>query len=140
MKLELKHIAPYLPYGIQVTYVQRLFGGEKIIKHHNQSIDRIFMDYGFINLHTEPYSKQAPLNDYLLELRPLSDLTKEIENYNLDLSTREVNKLEKLIKTNDTQQFQNLEYSTIIFLCANHYDFQNLIPKDSAIDINTIKI
>ena len=79
MKLELEHLTPYLPYGIQVTYVQRLFGGEKIVKHHNQSIDRIFMDYGFINLHTEPYSKQAPLNDYLLELRPLSDLTKEIE-------------------------------------------------------------
>ncbi len=78
-KLEFKHIAPYWPFGLRVTYVQKLFGGEKIEYHHRQSIDRIFLDYGFINLHTEPYSCQAPLGSYLPELRPLSDLTKETE-------------------------------------------------------------
>lgn len=122
MKLELKHIAPYLPYELKGVFT--IYNTEQTVR----SLSVIYINRELEYRHFKPI------------LRPLSDLTKKIENYNLDLSIREVNKLEKLIKTNDTQQYQNLEYSTIIFLCANHYDFQNLIPKGLAIDINTLEI
>lgn len=121
MKLELKHIAPYLPYELKGVFT--IYNTEQTVR----SLGIIYINRELEYRHFKPI------------LRPLSDLTKEIVNYNLDFSIREVNKLEKLIKTNDTQQYQNLEYSTIIFLCSNHYDFQNLIPKGLAIDINTLE-
>jgi hypothetical protein len=78
-KLELKHLAPYLPYEIRVTLIEEFFGKEKIEYEHHQRIDRVYFEYGSIKLHTEPFSKFESLDCYLLELRPLSYLTKEIE-------------------------------------------------------------
>lgn len=61
----LNRLSGYLPYDVRVTFVNKLFGGEKIEYHHNQTIDRLFMDYGNVSLHTEPYSKQSSINNYL---------------------------------------------------------------------------
>jgi len=134
MKLETKHITPYFPYNLYfIRYEKKCLDKSVTPVIWSKDLHPFKTQLNPVSLNGFDYEKSKPI------LRPLSDLTKEIENYNLDLSIREVNKLENLIKTNDTQQYQNLEYSTILFLCANHYDFQNLIPKGLAIDINALE-
>lgn len=58
MKLELKHLAPYLPYGLKYRF--REIGGDVEMFYHSIA--------GILNRGDKIY------------LRPLSDLTKEIEH------------------------------------------------------------
>jgi len=136
MKLELKHLAPYLPYGLRVTYIHRI--GDKKELVHKQSIDRVFMDYGYLNLHTEPYSKQAPIIDYLLELRPLSDLTKEEYQYIWELETDEESVSQWIDLDTWSQQTCKWSYDLWSTLFEKHFDVFGLIDKGLAIDINTL--
>ena len=129
MKLELKHLAPYLPYGLKI-YVD------------NDKRD-----------HVKPYSYNLTIG-YFQEvlnsedkpiLRPLSDLTKN-RDYLIDLRDLENNDmlfwgvhnfngdLTKSVNYSD-----DLTYSVLEFLYKNHFDVFGLIEKGLAIDINTIK-
>ena len=70
--LELKHIAPYLPYGLKVTfegddYIHEVVGLS--IASKGVELMSQFGDYGM-----------AGIEDCIPILRPLSDLTKEIEH------------------------------------------------------------
>lgn len=72
MKLELKHIAPYLPYGLKVTFegddcIHEVVGLS--IASKGVELISTFGDYG-----------RADIEDCKLILRPLSDLDKEIEH------------------------------------------------------------
>lgn len=60
MKLELKHIAPYLPYGLKMKY-------------NNNFVSPKIRDLDLTNC-------AFLMNEASLVLRPLSDLTKEIEH------------------------------------------------------------
>lgn len=72
MKLELKHLAPYLPYGLEVVAC-RIQNTQFILEKMNQT-----KAYGYTK-----YGNFVPISDLISEikpiLRPLSDLTKEIE-------------------------------------------------------------
>lgn len=69
MKLELtiKHIAPYLPYGLELIY--RQIGDSSTIKMTVRDIETVIM---MVNRNVENKA-MFPI------LRPISDLTKEIE-------------------------------------------------------------
>lgn len=71
MKLELKHLAPYLPYELQ------LYGASDIWIMHSLGIEEICLVGGF---NTQTLSFDDCLTDYSPILRPLSDLTQEIEH------------------------------------------------------------
>lgn len=137
-KLELKHLAPYLPYGLKYCRVHQSpidltekieFVGEASTKGDEHNINN--------NLLCEYlYMKYLPI------LHPLSDLTKEIE----------VNG-EKFVPNKKIQWLfeEYFDYSEYILngkLCFNkmeklfewHFDVFGLIEKDLAIDINTIEL
>jgi len=122
MKLELKHLAPYLPYGLKIANI-----GTNIIREFTYE------------LQTPSDIKRKVSIQLLLStnhinkpiLRPLSDLMEEIEGKEA---------LIYIIGSNTISQgVKNLPYYKIVILLKNHYDIFGLIEKGLAIDINTIK-
>lgn len=128
MKLELKHLAPYLPYGLKLEHKEN---------------DSAEVKMALINLTDRFYSMPAAiLTNFKPILRPLSDL-KQIE----DVLFTEFGGGFKT-KGHFEQHFMNnikysaidsLGYSTVMFLIERHFDVFGLIPQGLAIDINTLK-
>jgi len=127
MELEIKHVGFYLPYGL------------KAINTHRGFIVDIFgiqLDLDIIhNLGKTPIRFINPI------LRPLSDITKEIEHNGerfvpYEKLGKRPNLLDYKIEEID---FKRLPYELIEKLLEWHFDIFNLIPNNLAIDINTIK-
>ena len=131
-KLELKHLAPYLPYGLK-------------------SADVCVAQYGL----TKPLiSDIVPINvtkfidnstNAKPILRPLSDLNKEIiingENHQMWLLINGQKALENgEIENMNGYKYSILElsYSKIQALLKFHIDIFGLIPQGLAVDINTL--
>ena len=132
MKLELKHLAPYLPYGLKLFDPNpEVNGGFTELNEDNLG------EYLF-------YPLSIPI------LRPLSDLTKEImvngedfvpyEHY-VFVETMLVNEyLEYLCEAkSDLSEDGLLPYSIVQLLFEWHFDVFGLIEKGLAIDINELK-
>lgn len=113
MKLELKHIAPYLPYGLKCMYACIMdVKNDRIETMHENNIEKVLNGYGtFVIL---------PI------LRPLSDLTKLKSNTDW-----------WKIKIN-VGITKSLDYDSIQELLAEHYDIFGLIEQGLAININTL--
>ena len=123
MKLTLKHLSPYLPYGLKVNTIQN----ELIsIDVHHRQCESMFRGH-LINIYE--WDNLKPI------LRPLSDLTKEIE-----VGKPMFFPSHKLIKhiENDEDIF-NCDYNEIDYLIRNHFDVFGLIENNLAISYNTIK-
>lgn len=133
MKLELKHLAPYLPYRLKIRCGEI---SHPILNCADTNEFEIAIKEVFIN------STYKPI------LRPLSDLTKEIEvngekfvpldwfdkNYApLECSHQEMKKhfMKDTLKT--------MPYLVIEKLIEWHFDVFGLIPLNLAIDINTLQ-
>ncbi len=121
-KLELKQLAPYLPYGLKVT------NGKEIAEITLRNAD----DLQFAT-------------DFKPILRPLSDLDNEnvdgyvysdwlIEKYQSSYVENQINSIKE-----DIRWINHCEYVIINDLIEWHFDVFNLIPQGLAIDINTLK-
>ena len=131
MKLELKHLAPYLPYGLKF-YVENVVKGK----------------------YTKSYSWELTLETDLKQvldfqnkpiLRPLSDLTEEIENFRdkpedncLVMDNWIDHFLDFTGKVNEAN-INACPYGLMQILLENHFDIFGLIEKGLAIDINTLE-
>ena len=121
MKLELKHLAPYLPYGLKFIDIPEGWNQQRELNTH--TIDWLLTD-------------GKPI------LRPLSDLTKSelIElrfdegNDTLLWSANNVESYKDFIQFYET----DLTYSVLVWAYKKHLDVFGLIEKGLAIDINTI--
>tara|TARA_R110000851_G_scaffold92662_4_gene202159 strand:+ start:1195 stop:1563 length:369 start_codon:yes stop_codon:yes gene_type:complete len=121
MKLELKHLAPYLPYGLSIK------------NSIGKVIELTVMDFGY---HLDKGFKPI--------LRPLSDLTKN----DIALIT-EYSDIENVVFSGNPSSlyFTNTEEKTYLddyvdslnYLYSRHFDIFGLIDKGLATDINTIK-
>lgn len=130
MKLELKHLAPYLPYDLKYASNQNF--DIKISKWELKMVEyqiKIINDGKFEN-------------DYKPILRPLSDLTKE--------QREELNEIDDQItltanhqhfKTNEGSYLdpEQVPYNYAVKLLEWHFDIFGLIDAGLAIDINTVK-
>jgi len=118
MKLELKHLAGYLPYELKI---QRFDG---IIFNVTDSI------YNLPN---------ALLINFKPILRPLSDLTKD-EFYSLWSHENDYESIEQCSKL-DCESFLKINFSLYFWneIYENHFDIYGLIEKGLAIDINTLE-
>lgn len=124
-KLELKHLAPYLPYKLRI-YVAT-WKCEREIKSLHQS-----------SIMTEKYHNILDFEHIKPILRPLSDLTKEIEhNEKKYLGNGEFSENE-WTDYKITKDILRLDYNSINELIKRHFDVFNLIEKELAIDINTL--
>lgn len=138
MKLELKHLTPYLPYSLDMFVyddIEELIGLDSL----EIEIKTISGDYK-INEFIKPI------------LRPLSDLNQEVE---IDgVNTIPIQKLGSRYSTitcmiykntiqldvNDLSSINLLHYMiTFEKLCKMHFDLFGLIDNGLAIDINTVK-
>lgn len=138
IKLESKHVAPYLPYGLKVT------DGEETVIITARNVDDLRFAEEF-----------KPI------LHPLSDLTKEItinaETF-IPIETFEIGddengieydfgniklikNLEYIAKYRNTAylEIQRIPFGVVSELLKWHFDIFGLIENDLAIDINTIK-
>jgi hypothetical protein len=136
MKLELKHLAPYLPYGLQVMDCEHNVNSiELVVGLHN--------DEFITHIDNLEFKSGKPI------LRPLSDLTKEMEFDNEKFTPSK----DKYWGMNSFQyhinQFENWEspsaylnsrapYGLLLVLIKWHFDVFGLIEAGLAIDINTL--
>ena len=138
MKLEIKHIIPYFPYGLKGNAIDNDWD----IKEINQKVFRI--ETGGTKKSPNNYEpflivgdSEIGLDGFSPFLHPLSDLMKDIMvNGDVGINKHDIITLKNIIENKDVQQYQNLQYSTILYLCKHHYDFQLLIEKGLALEIN----
>jgi len=152
MKLELRHLAPYLPYGFKIFVESDGF------LQNDETFEVNAITQNGVNVSTKrfPFNTDYSFDEFKLILRPLSDLTKEIEVNGkrfvpIDIMN-EYSDLEcvpSLLSDNpDALYFSNNDdkiYLTDIYpnhiskLFEWHFDIFNLIENNLAIDINTLK-
>jgi len=122
MKLELKHIAPYLPYGLNGRYtlseVITLSAGQK-----DEVRNKILA----------PDCVPFFLSNCKPILRPMSDLDTDDDAW-----FHKKTSIEYVIEFNSV--LDDLDYSTVQLMIANRYDVFGLIDQGLAIDINTVDI
>ena len=124
-KLELKHIVGYLPYGLKVN-VHGDFQMEVTYKRLLSIKDDEDLDFITIEGVLED-SYVVPI------LRPLSDLTKEIEVNGVKFVPEEL-----LSAHFEIQYYGNMLHKNVQKLYEWHFDIHGLIDQGLAIDINTL--
>jgi hypothetical protein len=142
MELEIKHLAPYLPYGLKLQYVVR----EKVEKTGVlQSISHRDFETHPTRVSIEGLYNEEHIWMFKPILRPLSDLNNEIvingEKHQMWLLINGQKALENgEIENMNGYQYSILElsYNKIQTILKFHFDIFNLIGQGLAVDINTI--
>lgn len=132
-KLTLREIAPYLPYGLKVLLTEsnktaEMFVLNKILFRHQIQIQTIYGTYG------DMYFKPI--------LRPLSDLTKEIEvNGKKFVPIEEIKESQRhlFFREDIENPLEGMQYSEMQKLFSWHFDVFGLIESGLAIDFKKIK-
>jgi len=153
MKLELKHLAPYLPHKLQVSINKN--GWEYMISG-NSNIAELRGLYGddMCLLYQENEGFDLDFESFELILRPKTDLVKEIEIngkkfvpalvlWSVSIEEEEdfeiYGKIPDFWKNNLNLEFENdLSYREMKYLFKWHFDVFGLIEKGLAININTL--
>ena len=142
MELEIKHLAPYLPYGLKLQYVVR----EKVEKTGVlQSISHRDFETHPTRVSIEGLYNEEHIWMFKPILRPLSDLNNEIvingEKHQMWLLINGQKALENgEIENMNGYQYSILElsYNKIQTILKFHFDIFNLIGQGLAVDTNTI--
>jgi len=132
MKLELRDLAPYLPYKLKL-YCE----GSSVEIQEMKPFDLTEVMIIFMNRYQKPI------------LRPLSDLTKEIEINGRTFNPYNTKILDDLMMatsewdclceyTGDLSKNVDIPYYIVVQLFEWHFDVFGLIPQGLAIDINTL--
>ena len=140
MKLELKHLVHYLPYGLRLKYVDKTY---TLTGLNTRFLDTRPKTRGLIN-----YNNVMPI------LRPLSDLTKEIEHNGERFTPSKVLTKENIggdmsfpvngiANYKVENEYERVTVETTIrvldLLYEWHFDVFGLIEKGLAIDINSLR-
>jgi hypothetical protein len=143
MKLELKHLAPYLPYGLKIEMID-LKGGRCGI--YTLDVNAGSGGLVYVGVDRVMSKELKPI------LRPLSDLTKEIEvDGQMFVASEKIfqnvmrgGKHESDInyafgcKESLLMHMESMPYHAMIKLFEWHFDVFGLIDSGLAIDINTL--
>jgi hypothetical protein len=145
MKLELKHLSSYFPYGLKVR-----FDTEKYKDTHQHDLVGLDLDSSVkVKTHIGIVVGFSKIDRIKPILRPLSDLQKliveEFEKYDglrygkpnhkiINLFCEENGYYGDVVNIDLTR----LPYECAIYIFENHYDFFGLIDKGLAIDINSL--
>jgi hypothetical protein len=143
MELEIKHLAPYLPYGLKLQYVVR----EKVEKTGVlQSISHRDFETHPTRVSIEGLYNEEHIWMFKPILRPLSDLNNEIvingEKHQMWLLINGQKALENgEIENMNGYQYSILElsYNKIQTILKFHFDIFGLIEKGVAISYNDLK-
>jgi len=155
--LELKHIAPYLPYGLKVD-LSYYDDEEPQIVNGIPDYSNINIDGGKASTYGARIIQEYSIDKIKPILRPLSDLTEEINIKNdvfipveyfeigdddsgTEYDNGNIKTIEKLIDISKYNCFHDIHYlpfSLVQQLLEWHFDIYGLIDKKLAIDINTL--
>ena len=135
MKLELKHLALYLPYGLKLFYT------------HTKKIGQISNIYtigeGYDNDDIKisiDYSEGEHIWMYKPILRPLSHYKKWIiKDIKKDLECTHNQVMEFLCFMDGSISLDMATVGLYNIMCKKHIDFNGLIDKELAININTLE-
>ena len=134
MKLELKHLAPYLPYSLKI---KTKYGWATMITLNEWNVNGDCEDSYSYEDHPNEVLEFKPI------LRPLSDLNKawySEENEEDEEGFEQVNLLGKTLKYFNYKTYKPRfnPYFEFELLIKNYFDVFGLIEKGLAIDINTL--
>ena len=135
MKLELKHLAPYLPYGLELQFKDedgRIWGKTLAV---NSSEMKNELGIALVMTH----------ENYKPLLRPLSDLTKEIEHNGEKFVPYKALGIDNTFGDNlddflEMDIGDTMSYNCIEQLIEWHFDVFGLIEARLAMDINLVNI
>ena len=120
MKLELKHLAPYLPYGLKYVYDNEIL-----------TLDGLDVNNDVFNCDIG----ETPIETIKPILRPLSDFDK-VNGFSLtDMITHGYHHEFWQEGNFEVKYLMHLDFEKLI---SWHFDVFGLIPEGLAIDINTI--
>ena len=137
-ELELKHIVGYLPYRLKMILPKS--GDIRTLTGIYVELSELRFHFGIIN-RGQTIWKYKPI------LRPMSDLTRDelkeqgywhhlVDYLTYELQTELKEKgIEKAIEWID-----NAPSGMVEFLRSRHYDVQFLIPRNLAVDVNSLEI
>ena len=127
MKLELKHLAPYLPYAV---HLMNEYG-----RWHNTTLNRSLSLFDMLEM--KPILRPVSDLDILIEtcFNHISHATKE-EQFLIDLFCYENISTDECISDLDLTK---LPYECVDYFFENHYDFFDLIPQGLAISIHDVE-
>lgn len=140
MKLELKHLAPYLPYGLNVE----VFDGIKIMCGLNASAykDSVDLKYWTTGDDGDGYYSQRPYGIEICKplLYPLSYLTNDENTYKelYDKCGGIDENLDYICEFSGDLTNTSLSFRAVQILTQKHYDIFGLIEQNLAIDKTTI--
>ena len=126
MKLEVKHLAPYFPYGLKFINPNKKIKTLTTIHYHSNHI----------HFEKEEFSRDFTKTDYKPILRPLLDLQNIIEQIDTNAIKTKHYSLSVCFNNYVELAFWN-DYQKLL---ENHFDIFGLIKKGLAIDINTLSI
>jgi len=132
MKLELKHLAPYLPYGLKY----RLYGNFPIQK----GVDNWIEDIIEINPFNFTLEKVLTYETCKPILHPLSDIHKNEFNFIYDKETDYYSINDWILLNAESRLTSKFSYEFWALLFENHFDVFGLIEQGLAVDINTLKL
>ena len=119
-KLELKHLVPYLPYGLKVNYTEGMhYGTYSII----DAIDIMGVRIAGIELWVL-FQNIKPI------LRPLSDLKEQIQHMRSQSTIQHV-----IDYPYDYDELQYITKKEFDFLASNHYDLFGLLHQGLAVPL-----
>jgi hypothetical protein len=135
--LKLEHLAPYLPYQLKIEC-----NSQEEIKQNGNYISEM-IELGIKSI-TDNYGNNWNFNIKPI-LRPLSDLTKEIEVNGvrfvpIDYNAFKNDKYHLTEFINGFAHYKSVKYGIIERLLEWHFDIFNLIPQKLAIDFNTLEL
>lgn len=124
MKLELKYLAPYLPYRLQVEIERLKYPcGKEIVELNLKNIEQ------FDN---KKMWKFKPI------LRPMSDLHNTELTYKEKATEKSICNNDDYVIEKDFKKTEIVSASFYLWLISEHFDVFGLIEKGLAIDINTL--
>ena len=141
MKLEIRHLAPYLPYGLSIDTSHWDNEPSPIGKNIVAGIrgEDFICQYGWASTHGRMIEQEYSIYESKPILRPLSDLTKEIEhNGELFIPLYKLIKEDKAFTTDFSFGYKELKVSVYEFLLEWHFDVFNLREHNLCIYYNEL--
>jgi hypothetical protein len=125
MKLELKHLAPYLPYGVSVKWFRR---------------DDSTFQTSVLTISDYPFLTKQLFKPILRPLNSISDLGLYMDMYEDDHHNNDDYLFELVDHGGNISlaDVNNLPYYVHSWLCKHHFDVFGLINQGLAIDETTI--
>ena len=136
MELELKHLAPYLSYGLEFFCKDEDLDDFEILPLVKVDVANEELQIGNVNidLNLMPFHNGLTVSPIL---RPLSDLEESIE-FDFDPVEMFCTVIDSWF-VSPNEWWKNCPYEAILKLFECHFDVFGLIEKGLAIDKNTIK-